>query len=142
MLTKAIIRELGEIVGPQHVLTSPEDLVAYSYDGTFVEHCPDAVVSPVTTDEVSRVMQVAFREEIPLVPRGMASGLAAASVPASGGLVLCLTRMNKVLNIDMLNMTAQVEAGVVTADLQAQAESMGLFYPPDPSSIKHSVVSL
>jgi glycolate oxidase len=140
MLTRTIIRELGKIVGPQHVLTSPEDLVAYSYDGTFVEHCPDAVISPVTTDEVSRVMRVAFREEIPVVPRGMASGLAAASVPVSGGLVLCLTRMNRVLDIDMLNMTAQVEAGVVTAEIQAQVESMGLFYPPDPSSIKHSTI--
>ncbi len=140
MLTKIIIKELTQIVGPQHVLTSPEDLVAYSYDGTFVEHRPDVVVSPASTDEVSRVMQVAHREGIPVVPRGMGSGLAAASVPFSGGLALSTTRMNKILAIDLANMTAHVEAGVVTADLQAEVEAIGLFYPPDPSSIKHSTI--
>ncbi|MBI5956477.1 MAG: FAD-binding protein [Chloroflexi bacterium] len=140
MLTKLIIREFTQIVGPQHVLTSPEDLVAYSYDGTFVEHRPDVVVSPASTDEVSRVMQVAHREGIPVVPRGMGSGLAAASVPFSGGLALSTTRMNKILAIDLANMTAHVEAGVVTADLQAEVEAIGLFYPPDPSSIKHSTI--
>jgi len=140
MLTQRIIQEFAQIVGPQHVLTSPEDLVAYSYDGTFVEHRPDVVVNPATTDEISRVMQVANREGIPVVPRGMGSGLAAASVPMSGGLVLSTTRMNKILAIDMPNMTAHVQAGVVTADLQATVEAIGLFYPPDPSSVKHSTI--
>jgi len=140
MLSPSIVQELKDIVGAEHVLTSLEDLVCYSFDGTFAEHLPDVVVSPRTTEEVSRVMQVANREEIPVVPRGMASGLAAGTVPVGGGIALNLTRMNSILEIDALNMTATVEAGVITADLQAEVEKRGLFYPPDPSSIKQSTI--
>ncbi len=140
MVNGAIIKELEQIVGPKHVLTSPEDLVSYSFDGTFVEHRPDVVVQPATTQEVSRVVALAHREGIPVAPRGMASGLAAASVPLSGGIALSLTRMNKILEIDRENMTATAQAGVVTADLQAEVEKLGLFYPPDPSSIRHSTL--
>ncbi len=140
MLSNAILKELQTIVGHAHVLTAPEDLVAYSYDGTSVEHRPDAIVLPGSTEQVSRVMQVCQREAIPVVPRGMGSGLAAAAVPTTGGLSICLTRMNRILNLDLANMMVHVEAGIVTADLQAQVEEQGLFYPPDPSSIKHSTI--
>ncbi len=140
MLSPTIVKELATIVGREHVLTSPEDLVSYSYDGTSVEHRPDAIVLPDSTEQVSRVMQVCYREGIPVVPRGMGSGLAAAAVPTTGGISMCLTRMNRVLNLDLANMMVLVEAGVVTADLQAQVEAKGLFYPPDPSSIKHSTI--
>lgn len=139
MLDKRIVNELQAIAGKDQVFTAPEDLVAFGYDGTFVEHRPDAIVSPASTDEVAKVLAVANREGIPVVARGMGSGLAAASVPF-GGLVLGLTRMNRILEIDEENMTARVEAGVVTADLQAAVEAVGLFYPPDPSSIKHSTI--
>ncbi|GAB4402742.1 MAG: glycolate oxidase subunit GlcD [Anaerolineales bacterium] len=140
MIEPRVVKELEAIVGKEHVLSSPEDLIAYSYDSTFEEHRPDIIVSPANTEEVSRVMRIAYRENIPIVPRGMGSGLAAASIPYSGGMVLNLTRMNRILEIDQENMTATVEAGVVTADFQATVEEMGLFYPPDPSSIKHSTI--
>lgn len=140
MLDKRLLHELESIVGRDHVLTAPEDLVAFGYDATFAEHRPDGVVSPASTREVAGVLQVANREGIPVVPRGMGSGLAAASIAFTGGLVLNLTRMNHILEIDEENMTAWVEAGVVTADLQAAVEAVGLFYPPDPSSIKHSTI--
>ncbi len=140
MLPNTLCKELSSIVGREHILTSPEDLVAYSYDGTSVEHRPDAVVSPLDVEQISRVMQICNREAIPVTPRGMGSGLAGAAVPMSGGISLCLTRMNRVLNLDAENMMAHVQAGVVTADLQAQVEARGLFYPPDPSSIKHSTI--
>ncbi len=140
MIDKRILQELQTIVGKQHVLTAPEDLVAYSYDGTFAERRPDVVVSPATTDQVSQVMKVAWREEIPVVPRGMASGLAAASVPLNGGIALNLCRMNRILEIDEQNFTATVEAGVITQDLADAVAKKGLFYPPDPSSIKQSTV--
>jgi glycolate oxidase len=139
-LDKTIIGQLQEIVGQDGVLNSPEDLAVYSYDGTFAEHRPDVVVLPTTTDQVSRVVALAARERIPVVTRGMASGLAAASVPFSGGISLTMTRMNRVIEIDELNAIASVEAGVVTADLQAEVEKCGLFYPPDPSSIRHSTI--
>ena len=127
MLSNAILKELTTIVGKAHVLTAPEDLVAYSYDGTSVEHRPDAIVLPASTEQVSRVLQVCAREAIPVVPRGMGSGLAAASVPTTGGLSVCLTRMNRILNLDLANMMVEVEAGIVTADLQSQVEEVGLF---------------
>ena len=87
------------------------------------------------------MMQLAYDEEIAVVPRGMGSGLAAGSIPFSGGIALSLTRMNRILEIDEENMTATAEAGVVTADLQAAVEERGLFYPPDPSSIKHCTIA-
>lgn len=140
MLDEHVIQELTKIVGEKYVLTSPEDLICYSYDSTFMEHRPDVVISPASTAEVAGVLQIAYREEIPVVPRGMASGLAAASVPFSGGMALSLTRMNKILEIDEENMTATAQAGVITADLRAAVEEKGLFYPPDPSSIRQSTI--
>lgn len=140
MLSNTLSKEFARIVGRENVLTSPEDLIAYSYDGTSVEHRPDAVVLPLDTEQVSRVMQVCDREAIPVTPRGMGSGLAGAAVPLSGGISLCLTRMNRVSNLDAENMMVRVQAGVVTANLQTQVEALGLFYPPDPSSIKHSTI--
>jgi glycolate oxidase len=134
------IQKLEEVIGADKVLSSPIDLIAYSFDGTFAEHRPDVVVLPTTTEQVSQVMALASRVRIPVVPRGMASGLAAASVPFDGGIALSLTRMNRILEIDEENMTATVEAGVVTANLQAEVEKLELFYPPDPSSIKQSTI--
>ncbi len=140
MLDQSIIKQLRDIVGREGILTSPEDMVAYSFDGTFAEHRPDVVVLPTTTDQVSQVLTLAHQKRIAVVPRGMASGLAAASVPFDGGIALSLTRLNHILEIDVGNMTATVEAGIVTADLQAEVEKRGLFYPPDPSSIKQSTI--
>lgn len=140
MLDKKILEQLKSIAGQDGVLSSPEDLAVYSYDGTFEEHCPDVVVLPRTTEQVSRVVQLAAHEHLPVVTRGMASGLTAASVPYSGGITLSMTRMNRLLEIDILNSCIHVEAGIVTADLQAAVEKEGLFYPPDPSSIRHSTI--
>ena len=140
MIDKRILKELEGIVGKQHVLTSPEDLVAYSYDGTFAEHRPEFVVQPDSTEQVSAVLKVAYREGIPVVPRGMASGLAAASVPFSGGMALDTCRMNRILEIDEVNFTVTAQAGVITQILADTVAKKGLFYPPDPSSIKQSTL--
>ncbi len=139
-MNRRIVASLEQIIGAAGVLCSPEDLVVYSYDGTFAEHCPDIVVVPRTVEQVSAVMKLASSERIPVVSRGMGTGLAAASVPFDGGVVLALTRMNSILEIDEANTTARVEAGVITADLQAAVEKRGLFYPPDPSSSRHSTI--
>ena len=136
-----LIERLVKIVGKEHVLYTPEDLTVYSYDGTFAEGKPDAVVLPATTEQVSQVVRLAAETRTPIVPRGMGSGLAAGSIPvASGGLVVSLTRLNHILEIDLENATVHTEAGVVTADLQTAVEKQGLFYPPDPSSIRHSTI--
>lgn len=140
MINTQILKELETIVGKKYVLTAPEDLVAYSYDGTFAERRPEVVISPATTDEVSRVLKLAWREVIPVVPRGMGSGLAAATVPLNGGIALNMCRMNRILEIDQVNFTATVETGVITQDLADAVVKKGLFYPPDPSSIKQSTI--
>lgn len=140
MVDQTLLKEFRNIVGNKHVLTEPEDLVAYSYDGTFAERRPDVVVRPDSTEQVSQVMQVAWREEIPVVPRGMASGLAAASIPMSGGMVLDTCRLNRILEIDELNFTVTAQAGVITQHLADSVAKKGLFYPPDPSSIKQSTL--
>ncbi|MEW5868134.1 MAG: FAD-linked oxidase C-terminal domain-containing protein [Chloroflexota bacterium] len=142
-----LIERLSKFIDPGYVLHSPEDLAVYGYDGTFAEGLPGVVVLPATTGQVSQVVKIAAEVGVPVVPRGMGSGLAAGSVPAAGsapamdgGMVLSLTRMNRILEIDTYNATVYTEAGVVTADLQAAVEKLGLFYPPDPSSIRHSTI--
>jgi glycolate oxidase len=136
-----LIDSLVKTVGKEGVLSSPEDLAVYSYDGTFAEGRPDVVVLPETTRQVSEVVRLAAEARVPIVPRGMGSGLAAGSIPVpGGGIVICLTRMNRILEIDTENATVLAEAGVITADLQNQVEKHGLFYPPDPSSIRHSTI--
>jgi len=140
-MDKNIINQLIKATSKEAVLNSPEDLAAYSYDGTFAEAIPGAVILPESTEQVSRVAQMAAEYQLPIVTRGMGSGLAAGSVPLSdNNLVVCLTRMNKILEIDQENSLVKVEAGVVTAHLQAAVEELGLFYPPDPSSIRQSTI--
>ncbi|TET33683.1 MAG: FAD-binding protein [Anaerolineales bacterium] len=140
-MNKQIINLLIRILGPKAVLFTPEDLATYSYDGTFVESNPGVVVLPETTQQVSQVVQLAAEKHLPVVPRGMGSGLAAGSVPfPDNSVVISLTRMNHTREIDTLNAIVKTEAGVITADLQAAVEKHGLFYPPDPSSIRHSTI--
>jgi len=135
-----VVSKLQEVVGEEKVLTSLEDRIAYSYDGTFEQDLPDAVVLAESTEDVVATVRIAAEHGVPLIARGMASGLAAASVPFGGGIVLSLTRMNRILEIDRENRVTRVEAGVVTADLEAAVAEQGLFYPPDPSSNKQSTI--
>src|SRR5207248_7520820 len=122
------------------VMTAPEDMVVYSYDGTWVVGRPQIAVTVLSSEEIVSVVRVASEEEIPIVPRGAASGLAGGAVPIFGGIVLNMTRMNHILEIDRVNMTVVTEPGVVTATLQAAVERQGLFYPPDPASLKQSTI--
>ena len=140
-MNEHFIEQLVSIAGKKHVLHTAEDLAVYSYDGTFAEGLPEVVVLPATTEEVSQVVKLAAEARVPIVARGMGSGLAAGSIPLnSGGMVVSLTRMNHILEIDTENAIVRTEAGVITADLQTAVEKIGLFYPPDPSSIKHSTI--
>ena len=136
-----IIDNLTRIAGRDGVLRTPEDLAVYSYDGTFAEGIPEVVVLPQTTEQTADIVKMASESRIPIIARGMGSGLAAGSIPIrSGGIVVSFTRMNRILEIDTHNSTVRAQAGVVTADLQAEVEKHGLFYPPDPSSIRHSTI--
>lgn len=128
-----ILRELREIVGPDRCLDRPEDLMVYSHD-VFAEKTPDAVVLPQTTEEVSRIMRFASREGIPVTPRGSATGLSGMCTPEHGGIVLAMSKMNKILEIAPEDRLAIIEPGVVTQDFQEAVERTGVFYPPDPAS--------
>ncbi|MFL5627938.1 MAG: FAD-binding oxidoreductase [Ktedonobacteraceae bacterium] len=140
MLRPHIVRELQAIVGAEFVLTEEVDLIAYSIDGTWIEGRPLAVVSVASAEEVSAILRLANRERVIVTPRGSASGLSGGSVPLAGGIALSMTRMNRILEIDRVNFVAVVEPGVITATLQAEVEKLGLFYPPDPSSLKISAI--
>jgi glycolate oxidase len=140
MLDAAVLRQFQTIVGERYVHHTPEDLIAYSYDGTWQAALPDAAVSPASTDEVAAVVRVCDQHGLAIVPRGGASGLAGGTVPVGGGVVVSTTRLDRILEIDRANMTATVQAGVITADLQRAVEAVGLFYPPDPSSLNQSSI--
>jgi len=140
-MESGIIDRLTRIAGKDAVFATPEDLAVYSYDGTFAEETPDVVVLPQTTEQTAEIVKVAAETRTPIVARGMGSGLAAGSIPvAAGSMVVSFTRMNRILEIDPRNSTVHTEAGVVTAELQEEVEKIGLFYPPDPSSIRHSTI--
>jgi glycolate oxidase len=99
------------------------------------------VVLPRTTEQTAEIVKVAAEARVPVIARGMGSGLAAGSIPVqAGGIIVSFTRMNRILEVDTHNSTVRAQAGVVTADLQAEVEKLDLFYPPDPSSIRHSTI--
>jgi len=136
-----VVAELRALLpGERAVLTSEEDLLAYGYDGTWFENRPLVVVLPETTEQVAAVHRIASAARCALTPRGMGSGLSGGSVPQRGAIVLNLMRMNRILEIDEVNHVAVVQPGVITADLQTAVERLGLFYPPDPSSLRQSAI--
>ncbi len=136
-----IAAALKKLIDPERILSEPEDLVTYSYDGTpHLNGAPSVIVQPLNTDDVSKVMCWAFENGIPVVPRGSGTGLSGGSVPIRGGIVISLVAMDRILEIDDENLTALVEAGVVTVDLADEVSRHGLFYPPDPGSMKISTI--
>ncbi|NJD90425.1 MAG: FAD-binding protein [Geobacter sp.] len=140
MLDTRIIQHLREIVGADYVSTEKQDLICYGYDATQMEFLPDAVVHPGSTEEVARVLKLANSEKIPVFPRGAGSGFTGGALPKGGGIVLVVTRLNRILRIDTENLIAEVEPGVVTEQFQIEVEKLGLFYPPDPASLKFSTL--
>ncbi len=130
------IDALKKIVGEDNVMTSTEDLFSYSYDATPGHaHMPDAVVTPANTNEVSQIMKLANDNKIPVYPRGSGTNLSAGCVPTKGGIVLLMTRFNKIINIDLENLVVTAEPGVIVADLNSAVAASGLIYPPDPGTV-------
>jgi len=135
MLEPNIMTQLRKIMGKGAVLTSKEDLNAYSYDGTATwAHMPDVVVLPTTAEQVSQILKLADDNKIPVTPRGAGTNVSGGSIPIKGGIVLCTVRMNKILDINKTNFTATVEPGVVLHDFNLALAKQKLFYPPDPQS--------
>jgi glycolate oxidase len=141
MLTSAVKEELEAIVGKERFLTDSQTRVTHSYDATSGhQYLPDGVIYPVSTEEVSAILRICSRHRIPVVSRGSGTNLSASAVPVKGGLVMVMTRMNRILEIDQENLTATVEPGVITQHLHQAVEKLGLFYPPDPGSMAISTI--
>jgi glycolate oxidase len=135
-----VVRELEAIVGSSYVSETEEDRVAYGQDALKEVVRPAVVVWPRTAEEIVGIMQLANRERIPVTPRAGGVGYTGGAVPVHGGILLSVTRMNEILEIDVPNMVAVAEPGVVTADFQRAVEAKGLFFPPDPSSLEESML--
>jgi glycolate oxidase len=140
-LSQSITDGLTSILGAASVLTKPEDIIPYSFDATAALHqLPDAVIFPRTTDEVARCVQLAVSRSLPIVTRGSGTGLSGGSVPSAGSVVLCLAHMNAIIDIDPRNLTLRAQPGVVTLAIDEAAARHGLFYPPDPGSMRVSTI--
>ncbi|MDA8121625.1 MAG: FAD-binding protein [Deltaproteobacteria bacterium] len=133
------ISALREIFG-ERLKDSLEDRICYSFDATGKEFLPDAVAFPLTAEEVRRTVLLANEFRFPVIPRGAGSGFSGGSLPVRGGVVLSLERMDRILSIDTENLVAVVEPGVVTETLKEEAKKRGLFYPPDPASLKFCTI--
>ena len=131
----SLVDELRQIVGPDGVLSARSDLLVYECDGYQIEkNSPDVAVFPRTTDEVARVVQAAGRHDVPFVPRGAGTSLAGGCLPVGGGVMIVLTRMKRILEINLRDRYAVVEPGVVNAWLTQALKGTGYHYAPDPSS--------
>ncbi|MCK5516306.1 MAG: FAD-binding protein [Desulfobulbaceae bacterium] len=134
MIEKKVIQSLKGIVGKDNVYADKSDKITHSYDATQKSYLPDVVVYAESAAQVSEIVKIANTHVIPVLARGAGSGFTGGSLPVRGGIVLVLTKMDRILDIDTENLVAVVEPGVVTSVLQREAEKLGLFYPPDPAS--------
>jgi glycolate oxidase len=132
--------ELKRLLGPENVLVSPEERLVYSYDGSRQKSLPAAVVLPTMTQDIVNTLRFAAEQKIPVYPRGAGTSLTGAAVPVYGGIVLALTKMNRIIHIDADNLTVTVEPGVVTEELKQAVERHNLYYPPDPASAEFSTI--
>ncbi len=141
MLSPDIIKQFELICGTENVESSNASRISYSYDATAnFQALPDLIISPRNTEEVSEIVKLCGKHQIPIIPRGSGTNLAAGTTPTSGGVVLLFRHMNQILELDEENLTITVQPGVITDEMNAFAESKGLFYPPDPSSGKISTL--
>jgi glycolate oxidase len=135
-----LLETLTAIVGASNLHVAADALLAYGTDALKRGHPAEAVVLPADTSQVAKVVAACAAHRVPFVPRGAGTGYTGGAVPLHGGVVISLERMNRILEIDEANLIAVVEPHVVTGDLQAAVEKVGLFYPPDPASLHTSVI--
>ncbi len=136
MLAPSFVESIIGVVGAAHVRRDADALLAYGTDALKQGHPADLVVLPGSTAEVAAIARLCHDLRVPLVPRGAGTGYSGGAVPIRGGVVLSLERLNRILAIDEANLLAIVQPAVITGDLQAAVEARGLFYPPDPQSLK------
>ncbi|MFC2145116.1 FAD-binding oxidoreductase [Actinomycetota bacterium] len=134
------MNNLKDIVGEENVILSEEERYCYSYDSTRLEYMPDVVVKARNTQQISDIFKYASAEKIPVTPRGAATGLSGGCLTMKGGISLLMVEMNKILDVNPVDLLIDVEAGIITVDVDKEANKHGLFYPPDPGSLKYSTI--
>ncbi|MBM4169040.1 MAG: FAD-binding protein [Ignavibacteria bacterium] len=135
MIRTSTLKKLRDIVGGEHYFDSPEQKLVYSYDATpLYEQLPEAIVSPQSVEQISKILQLANSEAFAVVPRGSGSGLSGGSIPVEDCIVLLTNHWDRILEIDERNLTVTVEPGIITGQLQTEMEKIGYLYPPDPGS--------
>jgi glycolate oxidase len=139
-LPSAFVESLRAALGERGVFTDSATLDANAADALGRGHAPDVVVCPADTAQVSAVARLCQQHRVPLVVRGAGTGYTGGAVPTHGGVVLSVERLNRILDIDAVNLTVVVEPAVITGDLQRAVEARGLFYPPDPASLDMSSI--
>ncbi|MFN7141504.1 MAG: FAD-binding oxidoreductase [Limisphaerales bacterium] len=140
-LSDNILCELQRIVGRENVLTKKEDLIPYSFDGTAaMQQMPGCVLFVRSAEEISNILKLANRTKTPVVTRGSGTGLSGGSLPSPDCIVMCTVKMNRILEVDRANLTMTVEPGVTTVQVFDEAAKVGLFYPPDPGSMRISTI--
>jgi glycolate oxidase len=136
MFSFGIASKLRKIVGRDAVLDDPEDLMLYEYDGSIARGTPKYVVFPQSTEQVSQIVKLAARDGLSIIPRGAGTGLSGGSIARNGGVIIAFARMNRILEIDVPNMRATVQPGVVNLELSNTLAPHGFYFAPDPSSQK------
>ena len=135
MIQTSLYKAFQDIVGKNYLLTDPEDLVTYSYDAApVVPVLPAAVLMPKTSEELGKIITLCHENNIPITLRGAGTNLSGGTIPMENGIVILTGRFNKIIEINEPDMYAVVQPGVITSNLAAQVEALGLFYPPDPGS--------
>ncbi len=140
-LAENILSQLRQILGSENVLTQKEDLIPYSFDGTAaLSQMPGCIAFATKTQQIADVLKLANKTKTPIVTRGSGTGLSGGSLPSVDCVVLCTVKMDKILELDRANLTMMVEPGVTTLQIADAAMAAGLFYPPDPGSMKISTI--
>ena len=134
------INQIRGFLKEEQIITDKDGMSHFCYDATEMRFMPDIVLLPCSSEEVSKIMKLASRLDLPVTPQGGRTGLSGGALPVHGGLVLSLLRMNKILEIDQKNMQIVVEPGVIAEDLQIELKKYNLFFPPDPSSTVESTL--
>ena len=130
-----------KLLGEDNAYFDEAHKIAYCYDATRKRYAPDGVVFPRDESDVSEILKYCNEHKITIIPRGAGSGFTGGALASSGGIIMALEKhMNKILEIDLENMVAVVQPGVINKDLQKEVEKLGLFYPPDPASETYSTL--
>src|SRR5205807_8556603 len=132
-ISPQMLRALVQIVGKENVISGEQELLVYECDAyTLEKHLPNVVVLPRTTEEVSRIAKLCACHEIPIIPRGAGTSLSGAVLAVTGGVMIGIGRMTRIIEIDYRNRRALVEAGCVNASITQAVKARGLLFAPDP----------